>query len=145
MTSLAVLALVACAKPANTSNEAGSAEANATATANSAAATPAAFQLNETTWTYTYKGQDQTESIDANGHFVSWVTKPAVKVVDQGSSEMKGDKACFTSSMDKQGEVCWTTKPTEIGQSMDTTSDKGEKLTVTRVAYEAAPAVPAPK
>jgi hypothetical protein len=23
----------------------------------------------------------------------------------------------------------------EIGQSMDTTSDKGEKLTVTRVAY----------
>jgi hypothetical protein len=37
--------------------------------------------------------------------------------------------------MTKEGEVCWTTKPTEIGQSFETTSDKGEKLTVTRVAY----------
>ena len=48
---------------------------------------------------------------------------------------MKGDKACFDSAMDKEGEVCWTTKAVEIGQSMDTVSDKGEKLTVTRVAY----------
>jgi hypothetical protein len=145
MTSLAVLALVACSKPAATGNEAAGNEANATETnatevTNTAAATPAAFQLNETTWTYTYKGKDQTESIDANGHFVSWVTKPAVKVVDEGSSVMKGDKACFTSTTNpKQGEECWTTKSVDVGQSMDTTSDKGEKLTVTRVAYEAAP------
>jgi hypothetical protein len=48
---------------------------------------------------------------------------------------MKDDKACFTSAMDKKGEVCWTTKPVEIGQSMETTSSKGEKLTVTRVDY----------
>jgi len=50
---------------------------------------------------------------------------------------MKGDKACFTSAMTKDGESCWTTKPLEIGQSYETTSDKDEKLTVTRVAYEA--------
>jgi hypothetical protein len=49
---------------------------------------------------------------------------------------MKGDKACFTSAMDKKGEECWTTKPVAIGESMETTSDKGGKLTVTRVAYE---------
>jgi len=48
---------------------------------------------------------------------------------------MKGDKACFTSAMTKEGERCWTTKPVEIGQSLDTVSDKGDKLTVTRVAY----------
>jgi hypothetical protein len=50
---------------------------------------------------------------------------------------MKRDKACFTSAMDKSGEQCWTTSPTpiEIGQSFETTNDKGEKLTVTRVAY----------
>jgi hypothetical protein len=53
---------------------------------------------------------------------------------------MKGDKACFTSAVDKSGEVCWTTKPVEVGQSMDTVSDKGEKLTVNRVAYVPLPA-----
>jgi hypothetical protein len=52
---------------------------------------------------------------------------------------MKDDKACFTSAMDKEGEVCWTTQAVEIGQSMDTTSDKGKKLTVKRVAYVAVP------
>jgi hypothetical protein len=52
---------------------------------------------------------------------------------------MKDDKACFTSAMDKEGEVCWTTQAVEIGQSKDTTSDKGKKLTVKRVAYVAVP------
>jgi hypothetical protein len=52
---------------------------------------------------------------------------------------MKDDKACFTSAMDKEGEVCWTTSQVEIGQSMDTTSDKGEKLSVKRVAFMAVP------
>ena len=147
ITSLAVLALVACNKAAETGNEAASATANAAGNVTEAASnamaavTPAGFQLNETSWTYTYKGKDQTESIDANGHFTSWVTKPAVKVVDEGTSVMKDDKACFTSAVDKKGEVCWTTKPVDVGQSMDTVSDKGEKLTVTRAAY--VPAAPA--
>jgi hypothetical protein len=48
---------------------------------------------------------------------------------------MKDGKACFTSAMTSEGEICWTTEPVAIGHSMTTTSDKGEKLTVTRVAY----------
>jgi hypothetical protein len=31
--------------------------------------------------------------------------------------------------------VCWTDPKVEIGQSGETTSDKGEKLAVKRVAY----------
>ena len=97
------------------------------------AATPAAFQLNETTWTFTDKdGRAVQESINANGDYIA---NAGEKHIDHGTSVMKGDKACFTSAMDQQGETCWTTKPVEIGQSMETTSDKGEKLTVTRVAY----------
>jgi hypothetical protein len=41
--------------------------------------------------------------------------------------------------MDQKGEECWTTAPTDVGQSMETTSDKGEKLTVTRIAFVAVP------
>ena len=110
--------------------------------ANAAALTPAAFQLSETTWTFTDKdGQAVQESIDANGNYV---VNAGEKHLDHGTSEMKGDKACFTSAMDKSGEECWTTSPTpiEIGESFETTSDKGETLTVTRAAYMAMP-VPA--
>ena len=39
--------------------------------------------------------------------------------------------------MDKQGEVCWTDPMVAVGQSGETTSDKGEKLTVKRVEYHA--------
>ena len=103
------------------------------AEANVAEAVPAAFQLNETTWTFTDKdGQAVQESIDASGKYIA---NAGEKHVDHGTSVMKGDKACFTSAMDQEGETCWTTKPVEIGQSMETTSDKGEKLNVTRVAY----------
>jgi hypothetical protein len=97
-------------------------------------AKPAAFQLNETTWTFTDpKGVKVQESIDANGNYIA--NSAAGKHLDHGTAVMKDDKACFTSAMDKNGEVCWTTKAVEIGQSMDTTSSKGEKLTVTRVDY----------
>jgi hypothetical protein len=48
---------------------------------------------------------------------------------------MKGSKACFTSAMNKEGEVCWTTRPVSIGHSLVTRSDKGEKLKVTRIKY----------
>jgi hypothetical protein len=128
----AALALCACQKQA----EAPPAADNNVAEANTAAPapTPAAFQLNETTWTFTDKdGTKVQESIDTNGNYIA--NSAAGKHLDHGTSVMKDDKACFTSAMDKKGEICWTTQPTEIGQSMDTTSDKGEKLTVTRVAY----------
>ena len=48
---------------------------------------------------------------------------------------MKGNKACFTSAMTKEGEDCWTTRPVKIGHSMVTANGKGRKLKVTRVAY----------
>jgi hypothetical protein len=133
MTSLAVLALVACSKPAETTTETNVADANAAA-ANMAI--PAAFQLNETTWEFTQDGKAQTESIDASGNYVAW---SGAEHIDHGISVMKDGKACFTSAMNQEGETCWTTQPVEIGQSMETTSDKGEKLTVKRVAYMAAP------
>ena len=133
----AAAALCACSQkseePAADANvaEANLADANAV-DANAAMAAPAAFQLNETTWTFTRKGDSVQESIDANGNYIA---NAGEKHIDHGTSVMKDGKACFTSAMDKEGEVCWTTQPVEIGQSMDTTSDKGEKLKVTRVAY----------
>jgi hypothetical protein len=125
-------ALAACgqqeqAAPANDMNEAvAEPDANMTAT-------PAGFQINETTWTFTRNGKNIKESVDASGNYIA---NAGEEHVDHGTVVMKDDKACFTSAMDKEGEVCWTTAPTEIGQSFETTSDKGEKLTVTRVAYE---------
>src|SRR5438045_435635 len=140
MTSLAVLALMACSKPAEPANDMNAADANMAMESNAGMdanmAAPAGFQINETGWEFTREGKKETESIDASGNYVSW---SGYKHVDNGTVVMKDDKACFTSAMDKEGEVCWTTAPTEVGQSMDTTSDKGEKLTVTRIAFVAVP------
>ncbi len=139
----AALALCACSKPAEAPAVDNAADANATADLNAvdanavdlnATVTPAAFEIKGTTWTFTRKGDNVKESIDENGNYVA---NAGAKHIDHGTAVMKGDKACFTSAMDKSGEECWTTSPTEIGQSFETTSDKGEKLTVTRVAYEA--------
>ena len=98
-------------------------------------AKPAAFQLNETTWTFVdpAKKVKARESIDANGNYVE--NSIAGKHIDHGTAVMKGDKACFTSAMNNDGEECWTTHAVKIGHSMKTTSDKGEKLTVTRLKY----------
>jgi hypothetical protein len=94
----------------------------------------AAFQLDNTTWTFTDKdGTKVKESIDAKGNYIS--NSAAGKHLDHGTAVMKDDKACFTSAMTKDGEICWTTKPVKVGHSMETTNDKGEKLPVTRVAY----------
>ena len=95
----------------------------------------APFQLNKTTWTYTYKGKHVRESIDSDGNFIS--QNRAGKQVDNGTAVMKDGKACFTSAVTKDGEVCWTAKSVAVGQSMVTHSDKGEKLKVTRVKYVA--------
>jgi hypothetical protein len=103
------------------------------ATSMQADAKHATFQLKETTWTYVDKGTKMKESIDADGNYIE--NSVAGKHIDHGTAVMKGDKACFTSAMTKEGEMCWTTKPTAIGQSMVTTNDKGRKLRVTRVKY----------
>src|SRR5437868_10564053 len=95
----------------------------------------AAFQLNETSWTYVDpdKKVKARESIDANGNYIE--NAVSGKHIDHGTAVMKDGKACFTSAMTKDGEECWTTKPVAIGHSMVTASDKGHKLTVTRVKY----------
>jgi hypothetical protein len=126
------VSLAGCMKqetPAATANNEASAEANV-------AAAPAALELNQTSWTFVdKKAGNVQESVDAQGNYIANTT--AGKHVDHGTAVMKGDKACFTSAMTKDGESCWTTKPLQIGESMDTVSDKGEKLTVTRVPYVA--------
>ena len=133
------LALCACSQTAesppaaeNVANEADTAAADA----NAAAATPATLaSINETTWTFTEKdGTKVKESIDAKGNYITNALDG--KHVDHGTAVMKDGKACFTSAMDKEGEVCWSDPKLAVGQSGETTSDKGEKLTVTRVAYE---------
>jgi hypothetical protein len=99
-----------------------------------AAVAKGTFQLKKTSWTFTdTDGTKVKESIDADGKFIA--NSVAGKHLDHGTSLMKADKACFTSAMTKEGEVCWTIKPVNVGESLDTVSDKGKKLTVTRVDY----------
>jgi hypothetical protein len=97
------------------------------------AAKHAAFQLDSTTWAYVDHGKKVRLTVDADGNYIE--NAVSGKHIDHGTAVMKGDKACFTSAMTKEGEVCWTTKPVSIGHSMLTTSDKGRKLRVTRVKY----------
>ncbi|HVF37434.1 MAG TPA: hypothetical protein VNA29_05775 [Sphingomicrobium sp.] len=139
MTALAVLTLMACDRQADTTDGSNASADNAAMDANAADAnlvTPAAFQINETTWEFTREGKTITSSVDASGNYVDW---SGAEHIDHGTSVMKGDKVCFTSAMDKEGEICWTTQPTEVGQSFESTNDKGEKVTVKRVDYTPAP------
>jgi hypothetical protein len=91
------------------------------------------FQLKETTWTFTDNKQKVEESIDGDGNYITQTV--AGKHLDHGTAVMKGNKACFTSKMNKEGETCWTTMPVAVGHSFVSTNDKGRKLKVTRVAY----------
>jgi hypothetical protein len=96
-----------------------------------------AFQLNETSWTYIdpEKKVKARESIDEDGNYIE--NAVSGKHIDHGTAVMKGGKACFTSAMTKEGEVCWTAPryALRIGQSFVARSDKGRKLKVTRIAY----------
>ena len=95
----------------------------------------AGFEIKGTSWTYVDpdKKVKAQESVDADGNYIE--NAVSGKHIDHGTAVMKGGKACFTSAMNNDGESCWTTHPTKIGHSMVTTSDKGQKLKVTRVAY----------
>jgi hypothetical protein len=98
-------------------------------------AAPAALTtLNETTWEYIDPKTKKPvqESVDAAGKYI---TVSGKEHIDHGTAAMKDGKACFTSAMNKDGEVCWTDPMIAVGQSGQTTSDKGEKLTVKRTAY----------
>ena len=128
VTATACLALAGCSKPA----DAPPADANETA-ANEAV--PAAFDINETSWEFTDPETKKLifESVDANGNYIA---NAGAEHFDHGTAVMKDGKACFTSAMNDDGEVCWTNPNVEVGQSGETTSDKGEKLTVKRVEYK---------
>ena len=126
----AVAALSACqreaAEPANDVNVAAANEATDV--------TAAAFSINQTSWEYVDPKTKKAvqETVDASGNYVTWAGS---EHIDHGTAVMKDGKACFTSAMNKDGETCWTDPMLAEGQSGETTSDKGEKLTVKRVAY----------
>ena len=134
----AVAALAGCqqkaAAPAEEANVAVAADENMANAAEPAAAGAALASLNETSWEYidakTKKPIQQ--SVDATGNYIAVSGK---EHMDHGKAVIKDGKACFTSAMDKEGEVCWTDPMLAEGASGETTSDKGEKLTVKRVAY----------
>jgi len=138
----AVAALAACSKeaapPAADANVAVANTPDASANANMAdanMAAPAALaSINETTWEFIDPESKKPiqESIDAAGKYIAVSGK---EHMDHGTAVMKDGKACFTSAMTKEGEVCWTDAMVAVGASGETTSDKGEKLTVKRVAY----------
>jgi hypothetical protein len=137
----AVAALAACSKeraadPA-IENDLAAADANVTLDnpdGVNAAAPAALASLNETSWEFTDSktGKPMQESVDATGKYI---TVSGKEHIDHGTAVMKAGKACFTSAMNKEGEVCWTDPMVAVGQSGETTSDKGEKLTVKRTAY----------
>jgi hypothetical protein len=133
----AVAALAACAQeraadPA-VENDVNAAAANESADANLAAPVALA-SISETTWEFTdpKTKKPMQESVDAKGDYI---TVSGKEHIDHGTAVMKGGKACFTSKMDNEGEVCWTDPMLNPGQSGETTSDKGEKLTVKRTEY----------
>jgi hypothetical protein len=126
-TATACLALAACNRA-----EAPAADANAAAANESV---PAAFEIKETSWEFTdaESGKAIFESVDANGNYIA---NAGAEHFDHGTAVMKDGKACFTSAMTDEGEVCWTDPKLEVGQTGETTSDKGEKLAVKRVEYK---------
>ncbi len=90
--------------------------------------------LYETSWTFEMEGSEMFESIDANGDYIA---NAGEDHFDHGTYEMVDGLQCFTSAMNDEGQICWTT-PAEIavGETVDVTSDQGETLTITRVEYE---------
>jgi hypothetical protein len=131
----ASLALVACQKQAEAPPAADNATAEATDAAANAAAPTALASINETSWEFTDPTTKKAilESVDATGNYIA---NAGTEHFDHGTAVMKDGKACFDSAMDKEGETCWTDPMLAEGQSGETTSDKGEKLTVKRVAYQ---------
>jgi formylmethanofuran dehydrogenase subunit A len=127
LTATACLALAGCSKPAEAPADANAAAANE--------AVPAAFEIKMTSWEFVDPESKKAifESVNANGNYIA---NAGAEHFDHGTAVMKDGKACFTSAMDDEGEVCWTNPNVEVGQSGETTSDKGEKLTVTRVEYK---------
>lgn len=130
-----LLALAACEKKAEGPADTNVVANEVTVDANAAAPTGTALaSINETSWEFTdaKTGKAMQESVDTAGKYI---TVSGKEHIDHGTAVMKDGKACFTSAMTKDGEICWTDPMLAEGQSGETTSDKGEKLTVKRTAY----------
>ena len=133
----AVAALAGCSQqPASDADANVAADANAVdaSVVDANAAGTALASITETSWEYTDPdtGKPIQESVDKAGNYIANSGK---EHIDHGTAVMKDGKACFTSAMNKDGEVCWTDPMVAVGQAGQTTSDKGEKLTVKRTAY----------
>ena len=132
----AAVALAGCSqeRAAEPAIENDVASANAATEAANTAAPVALASLNETSWEFTdpKTKKPMQESIDASGKYI---INSGKEHIDHGTAVMKDGKACFTSAMTKEGEECWKDPVLAIGESGESTSDKGEKLTIKRVAY----------
>ncbi|MBB3764116.1 hypothetical protein [Sphingomicrobium lutaoense] len=91
------------------------------------------MSLAGTTWEFTRDDVSYIESIDNDGNYIAETADG--EHADHGTYEMVDDKACFTSAMTEEGTVCWTVSDVAVGESMVTTSDKGEEISVKRVEY----------
>ena len=139
---MAALALVACnKKDAATADAANAGMANDAMATNAMAANtmaandmmaPAAASMNNTTYEYVRNSRAIQLSVDGTGNYISTAGKDHM---DHGTTAMKDGKLCFTSAMNKDGEICWTDPKLAVGQQGPTVSDKGEKLNVKQVAY----------
>jgi hypothetical protein len=135
--TLAAIALVSCNQaeaPGDTNAADANVEADANAvTADANSADSATNDYYQSSWEYTEDGKPRLESIDASGNYI---TVSGTEHIDHGTTATKDGKICFTSAMTKDGEDCWKDPKLEIGQSGESVSDKGEKITVKRVAYQ---------
>ncbi len=123
ITSVAMLA--ACGSPEAEQETVAVAEAEAPAEV---------MSLHETTWTFVMDDKEITESIDASGNYIA---NAGDEHFDHGTYVQVDGKQCFTSAMNDEGQMCWTTPANvEVGESVDLTSDGGEQLTVTRAGYK---------
>lgn len=98
-----------------------------------ATAVEPAFQLNGTTWTYAENGVENRMSIDEDGTYVEQTV--GGRHIDHGVAVMKGNKACFATVTSRESETCWTLKPLEVGESMVTVGEAGQRMKITRVKY----------
>ncbi len=122
---ISVAMLAACGSPEAEEETVAVAEVEAPAEA---------MSLNETTWTFVMDDKEIMESIDASGNYIA---NAGDEHFDHGTYVLLDGKQCFTSAMNDDGQVCWTTPAAmEVGESVDITSDGDETLTVTRVEYQ---------
>ncbi len=123
ITSVAMLA--ACGSPEAEQETVAVAEVEAPAEA---------MSLHETTWTFVQDDKEIMESIDASGNYIA---NAGNEHFDHGTYVLLDGKQCFTSAMNDEGQMCWTTPANiEVGESVDITSDGNEKLTITRADYK---------